>query len=144
MALPWSSKPRNAQDKGGRGGGDQVVRPPKAAYLLPSPPSTFLKDQGNSAWLSSQAHLPAGRENEGLSVPGPLPSPSLAGVAECGEWVDGVVTPGKGCAETSWLPWEELQWPGEEGWELGVQFVYQKPHKLMGALRSLDAVGLLG
>lgn len=94
--------------------------------------------------MNSQAHLPAGRENEGLSVPSPFLSPSLAGLAECWEWVDRVATPGKRCAETSWLPWEELQWPGEEGWELGVQFVSQKPHILMGALRSLDAVGLLG
>lgn len=40
-------------------------------------------------------------------------------------------------AETSGLLWKELQWPGEQEWELGVRSVLRKLHIQMCALRSL-------
>lgn len=48
-----------------------------------------------------------------------------------------MATPAKGYAETSGLLWKELQWPGEQEWELGVGSVSQKLHIQMCALRSL-------
>ena len=112
--------------------------PPRLPNISPNPPLTSLA----AARPVPLAHfleavslvglpgtpLPAGREDMGLSVPGPLPTPSLAGMAERSQWVGGVASQVEGVPRPLGFPGESCSGLGSRGRSLGQVWIPEAPY----------------